>query len=284
MQQLQDSERTQRFIAAVEPPHGAESAIWLIFREQEVLLQTDSNGHRLPRFKTATESGLATSHENFLGFLDGTPCFAAEVPEDSAAPPEMVFTNMRRLFALLGEFYFGLAGRARQIVSWDKTHTFCGQCGCETKLMQNERARICPNCGLAAYPRLSPAVIVLIERGDELLLGRSPRLPEGMYSVLAGFVEPGETLEETVHREIREEVGIGVTNLRYFGSQPWPFPNSLMIGFVAEYESGELDIDKDELEDARWCTQDNLPLIPSEMSIARRLIDHFFEKRRPPLK
>jgi NAD+ diphosphatase len=146
--------------------------------------------------------------------------------------------------------------------------------------MAGERGLQCPACGLTAYPRLTPAVIVRVSRGDELLLAQGVRFPGAFYSVLAGFVEPGESLEDTIHREILEEVGVEVTDLRYFGSQPWPFPHSLMIGFTAEYAGGQLRPAPDELRDAGWFRWDALPLLPGRLSIARRLIDAFVEERQ----
>jgi NAD+ diphosphatase len=149
----------------------------------------------------------------------------------------------------------------------------CGRCGSPTEHAPGERARRCPQCGHAAFPRLSPAVIVRVTRGDEILLARAVRFPGGVYSVLAGFVEPGESLEECVARELEEEVGIEVTDIAYFASQPWPFPHSLMIGFTATWVSGDLRIEEAELVDARWFTRDNLPDLPGRLSIARTLID-----------
>jgi NAD+ diphosphatase len=148
------------------------------------------------------------------------------------------------------------------------------------KISQTERAKECPKCGLLHFPRLAPAIIVLVERGNELLLARSRHFMPGMYSVLAGFVEPGESLEEAVVREVREEVGISVKDIKYFGSQPWPFPHSLMVGFTATYGCGEITIDDTEIEDAGWFTADKLPRIPGKISIARKLIDWFVEKQR----
>jgi NAD+ diphosphatase len=141
--------------------------------------------------------------------------------------------------------------------------------------LEGQRAKQCPQCKLVNYPRLSPSIIVAVRRGNELLLARSPRFPAGMYSVLAGFVEPGETLEQAVEREVQEEVGLTVKNICYFGSQPWPFPNSLMIGYRAEYAGGEIQIDRVEIEDAGWYTAEHLPAIPSRISIARQLIEAF---------
>jgi NAD+ diphosphatase len=174
---------------------------------------------------------------------------------------------------VLDEAQFALAGRALQVVEWDRTHQYCGACGSRTVPSATERSRGCPDCGLTAYPRLAPAVMGLVKRGRELLLARSPRFPKDMYSALAGFVEPGETLEQCLEREIGEEVGIRVQNLRYFASQPWPFPHSLMIAFFADYGGGEVRVDGTEIVDARWFNTDNLPRLPARISIARKLID-----------
>ena len=162
-----------------------------------------------------------------------------------------------------------MAGRAKQIVEWHRTHRFCGRDGTETVPRLAELAKECPRCGMLFYPRLSPAVIVLVKRGDDVLLARSPGFPPGMYSVLAGFVEPGESIEETIEREVCEEVGVEVKNVRYFGSQLWPFPNSLMIGFIADYAGGELRVEPSEIEDAGWYSADDLPTLPPKVSIAR---------------
>jgi NAD+ diphosphatase len=187
----------------------------------------------------------------------------------------MVFEDLRGLFYRVDEDFFRMAGRAKQIVAWHTTHQFCGRCGGKTEPAPGELAMRCIHCGTMHYPRVSPAAIVLVRRGDEILLARSPGFPQGLYSVLAGFVEPGESIEEAVVREVLEEVGIEVTNVRYFGSQPWPFPNSLMIGFTADYTGGDLTPEPGEIEDAGWYTADNLPHLPPNISIARAMIDDF---------
>ena len=166
-----------------------------------------------------------------------------------------------------------LAGRAFQIVEWDRSHQFCGRCGTATCDKVGERAKECPACGHIVYPRVSPAMMVLVTRGQELLLARAKRFPQAMYSALAGFVEPGESIEDCVHREVREEVGVEVDALRYVASQSWPFPHSLMIAYTAEYVAGEVRPCDDEIADARWFAIDALPQLPSPVSISRVLID-----------
>jgi NAD+ diphosphatase len=212
----------------------------------------------------------------YLGVLGEQHCFSAELAVDAAAPQGWIWQGLRALFGALDEAQFALAGRALQIVDWDRSHQYCGACGKTTAARTNERGRECPGCGLVAYPRLAPAVMGLVRRERELLLARSPRFPKDMYSALAGFVEPGETLEQCLEREVYEEVGIKVRNVRYFASQPWPFPHSLMIAFFAGYCSGEIRVDGTEIEDAKWFdvkNLENLPRLPARISIARRLID-----------
>jgi NAD+ diphosphatase len=170
-----------------------------------------------------------------------------------------------------------VGARAVQIVEWARTHRFCGACGHATVAMTTERAMKCPSCGLMAYPRLSPAVIMLVRRGDEALLAHSRVSPRPFYGPLSGFVEPGETLEQAVRREVREEVGVEVGALRYFGSQPWPFPNSLMAGYIADYESGEIVIDPAEIVDARWFRRDEIAEIPGAFAIGARVLNAFRE-------
>jgi NAD+ diphosphatase len=208
-----------------------------------------------------------------LGRLDGADCIVA-VLDESHEPPGLVPHSLRPLHALVPDVIFQIAGRAVQIAEWHLTHRFCGRCGTRTDDSPGERAKRCPACGLLAFPRVAPAVIMRVTRGSEVLLAHGRRFPEPIYSVLAGFVDPGESLEECVAREIFEEVGIRVSDIRYFSSQPWPFPHSLMVGFTAEYESGEIVIDEAEIVDACWFDRDNLPpLLPGRISIARRLLD-----------
>ncbi len=229
----------------------------------------------LPQATQLSELGMRALRTQFLGYLDGQPCVAAELAEGVEHPENLAFQNLRFLHGSLSEDLFAIAARAIQLIEWDRTHQYCGHCATPLTQLPTERAKGCPNCHLRQYPRLSPAVIMLIYKGEEILLARAPRFRSGLYSVLAGFVEPGESLEETVIRETREEVGIEIKNIRYFGSQPWPFPNSLMVGFTAEYASGTITPQPGEIEAAAWFHKTNLPPVPDTLSIARKLIDWF---------
>jgi NAD+ diphosphatase len=258
--------------APAAPP---ERSLWFVFRGAELLV-TAPPAVALPHCAHPNSLGMMPQRIQYLGVLGEQHCFSAELAEGVAAPQGWVWQGLRALFGALDDALFALAGRALQIVDWDRTHQYCGACGAGTVPRKSERSRECPECGLVAYPRLAPAVMGLVRRGRELLLARSPRFAKGVYSALAGFVEPGETLEQCLEREVYEEVGVRVRDVRYFASQPWPFPHSLMIAFFADYGDGEIRIDGAEIEDARWFDVgnfENLPRLPARISIARRLID-----------
>jgi NAD+ diphosphatase len=240
----------------------------------------DDQAARLPREEELEIQLAEPDPSHAVGDLLGETYRAIELEAGFEPPEGMAFQGLRRLWGLLPEETWRLAGRAVQIVEWDRNHRFCGHCGTPTGRHPAERSRVCPSCGLQHFPRLSPAVITLIEDGERILLARSPHFAPGVYSTLAGFVEPGESLEEAVVREVREEVGVELADLRYFASQPWPFPNSLMVGFLARYAGGEIRCQEDEIEDARWFTADDLPALPSPMSIARRLVEDFLARVR----
>ena len=272
--------RNKEFIASIVPPVEQKGpALWFAFQGNNLLVSEESSSVTIACLKDFSEIGLPALSQNYLGLLEDNPCYAVEVPEGATPPAGMAFEGLRQVYGRLDEDLFWIAARAIQIVDWDRTHQFCGQCGARMELQKIERAKKCPQCGLLHFPRLAPAIIVAIERGDKLLMARSRRFAPGVYSVLAGFVEPGESLEEAVVREVKEEVSISIKDIRYFGSQPWPFPHSLMIGFTATYAGGEISIDETELEDAGWFTIDNLPPLPGRISIARKLIDWFITKR-----
>jgi NAD+ diphosphatase len=269
----------KEFVSLIVPPkEKVDPAWWFAIQEDKVLIQQESSAATIPRVVDFVEFGLEVLRQHYLGRLDGCHCYAVEVAEGVTPPHGMRFEGLRQMYGRMDEYMFALAGRALQIIDWDRTHQFCGRCGSETRTHATERAKECPKCGLLHFPRLAPAIIVLIRRDREMLLARARRFTTAMYSTLAGFVEPGETLEEAVIREVKEESGITVKDIRYFGSQPWPFPHSLMIGFTANYASGQITLNDSENIDVGWFTVENLPSqLPGEMSIARKLIDSFLE-------
>jgi NAD+ diphosphatase len=262
------------------PAQQSPQALWFVFQKDRLLLKANDNGCLIPCLRDLAEFNLTPIRKQYLGALNGRQCYAAEMPDGTGPADGLILLGLRETFDRLDEELIWIAGRANQLVDWNRSHRFCGRCGHPTDDRKEERAKICAACGLINYPRLSPAVIVAVVRGDRLLLASNKRFKPGFYSVLAGFVEPGETLEDCVAREIREEVGISVTNIRYFGSQPWPFPNSLMVAFIADYAGGQIRIDRSEIADAAWFTADNLPAIPPRLTIARHLIDWFVNGRQ----
>lgn len=266
---------------------GDAAGLWFVFRDDRLLVEVGPpdprpgddprvrqrpSWARLPLQKNNSPLWSLPMRTLYLGGLQGLDCWTAEVAE-AAAPPGYDWVGLRALFSVLEDAHFALAGRALQLLQWDRDHQHCGRCGTPTEPRAEERVRVCPACKLSAYPRVAPAVMALVRRERELLLGRSPHFPAGMYSALAGFVEPGETLEQCVAREVGEEVGVSVTNLTYFASQPWPFPHSLMIAFVCDWSGGEIRAQEGEIEAADWFNVLQLPKLPSKISIARRLID-----------
>jgi NAD+ diphosphatase len=254
------------FVPLIQPPDECDTApLWFCVGRSVVLILEED---------LSPELAMAADSTHFLGTLDGRPCWAAAMPEGVGEG----YVDLFSLYASVDETTWALAGRAVQIVEWERTHRYCGRCATETIESRGERARKCPKCGLLAFPRLAPAVITVVTRGNELLLARNVNFRGGMFSAIAGFVEPGESLESAVRREVYEEVGITVGDVRYFGSQPWPFPHSLMIGFLSEWESGEIVVDPTEIAEASWFKPGALPSIPPPLSIARKLIDAVVEK------
>jgi len=265
------------FIPGIQSQKSVSSSFWFIFQDEKLLISISENNTDSFYNRSPDQLGLTPTFIQFFGRYGSANCFVAEVQNIKVPPPSTQFKRLRSLFGTVDDDLFVLAGRAVQILHWHKEHQFCGRCGTATEDRNTELAKICPACGFISFPRLSPAVIMSIIREDQILLARSPHFSSGMYSTLAGFVEPGETLEEAVKREVREEVNIQIINIHYVASQPWPFPHSIMIGFTASYAGGEIEIDNHEIEDARWFSVRDLPLLPSKITIARLLIDNFVE-------
>jgi len=255
----------------------ADGDLWFIIHEEKLAVKKDGDGYSVPRFSDVKQVQGSLDGAQYFGLKDGSSCFLADLPDPGMLVDGFEFRGIFELLGFLEDELLLVAGCAAQLIRWGRSHKYCGQCGRPTEEKTDERAKTCPDCGLNCYPRLSPAVIVAVVKDDKLLLATSPRFRTSFWSVLAGFVEPGETLEECVIREVQEEVGILVKNVRYFDSQPWPFPDSLMLGFTAEYAEGEIKTDGAEILDAEWFAADNLPNIPPKVSIARRLIDWFVD-------
>ena len=264
----------ESYMPLVVPPERiTEPALWFAFRKTEFLALNGSHRPELPCCVDLAEHGLSARRSQYLGLLGTRHCYAVDIPESQTLPEGWIALGLRDLFARVEETLAALAGRAFQILEWDRDHQYCSRCGAPTEPRADERSRSCPKCGLTSYPPVSPAVMILVLDGRKLLLARKPIWPDGRFSALAGFVEPGEMLEDTVRRETREEVGVEVENIRYFGSQPWPFPHSLMIAFTAEYAGGEIRPDGVEIVEAHWFEPERLPKLPPRISISRRLID-----------
>jgi len=261
------------FVPGVAPPAIASpNPLWFLARDASLVVRANVDRVVFPASDEIRDLGYDPSDSHYLGRLNGEDCFTIAAGGLVVKEPWAV-QGLRSLHGRLEEEVFAVAGRAVQIATFAATHRYCGGCGSPMTRHTEERCMLCPVCGLSNYPRIAPAIIVLIRREDQALLAHSPRFPSAFYSALAGFVEPGETLEETLEREVREESGISVTNIRYFGSQPWPFPHSLMVGFTADFAGGEVVVDGKEITDARWFSADQLPEIPPKLSIARKLID-----------
>lgn len=220
-------------------------------------------------------------HTHYLGVLDNKHCFAAFFNHQVAPLVEgYEWNDLRSLLGSVSDEYFQLAGRALQITRWYRDHQFCGVCGSKTRQSNSDRALVCQNCEARFYPRISPCVIGLVKRGNMCLLAQGIRHPNGLFSTLAGFVEPGENAEQAFAREVFEEVGIQIRNISYFGSQPWPFPGQLMMGFVADYAGGEIVIDENEIVDARWFSVESMPKVPPDSTIAGQMIRAFLKETK----
>ena len=272
------------FIPSVVPPDSpAPDALWFVYSGYSLLTAASGETVSIPATRELEALSLELTRKIYLGNFRGRHCYAAEGKFQNGESSNFTFRELRTLFDPLEEGFYEIALLSIHLIEWEKTCQFCSKCRETLQSRKDMRAKECMKCGRLEFPRISPAIIVLVEKENTLLLARSPRFPGRFFSVLAGFVNPGESLEDAVHREVREETGIEVKNITYFGSQPWPFPDSLMIGFTAQYESGEIQIDGDEIIEAGWYAPDCLPQIPGKLSIARQLIDWFVEKHTSPI-
>lgn len=249
---------------------------WVLAHHRQHFLM-GPNGVLLSR-RWLKEQTLPVLAEHGLGIFRGEPLYLLEL-EHKAEGFGSSWHSLRQIMPEADAELAAVLGYAAQIGTWASNHRFCGSCASPLQRVEGERAMECPQCQLRQYPRLSPSMIVLISRGDEILLARSARFTPGVYSTLAGFVEPGESVEQCVEREVFEEVGVQVNDIQYQGSQSWPFPHSLMLGFHARYLSGEIRCQPEEIEDAGWFSIHDLPPLPSSRSIARYLIELYVARR-----
>lgn len=238
-----------------------------VFQGGQLLVRDDDLS--LP--KAADVAGL---HFQPVGLMGERYCQAAWQERDTPPPPGFAWRPLRSLFGVMDDGLLGVAGRAGQIAEWARTHRYCGACGEPMLLVAGERCFKCAACSHMAYPRISPAMMVLIRKGDQVLLALHTQSPSKRFTPLAGFLEAGESIEEAVHREVFEEVGLRVHNLKYFSSQSWPFPHSLMIAFTADYLDGEIRIDANEIAEARWFGPgDEWPEKVPHISVSSILVD-----------
>ncbi|WP_440952824.1 NAD(+) diphosphatase [Methanococcoides sp. FTZ1] len=261
--------------------HGNENnpegkALYFPVHRRRILIDTLSRPESYFEY-LPEENSINGTEVIYIGTIKEIPCYCFEL-EEEFCEPDMQYFDLHELYGMVDEEMLGIASRAVQMADFYRTHRYCGLCGGNTEYVPVETGMQCQNCSHIAYPRISPAVIVLIEKDEHLLMARSKNFPEGVYGLVAGFVEAGETIEHAAHREIREEVGVSVKDLTYFASQPWPFPSSLMIGFTANFAEGDISIDPEEIEDAAWFHVEDIPKLPQKKSISRALIDHFLDE------
>jgi len=258
------------FTPLLSAGQASATLTFLFHRDRLLLREADLS---LPPAEVVAAAGLAAGMAHPLGLWRGQYCQAASAAHDAPPAPGYAYVGLRSLFGALDDELLGIAGRASQIAEWARTHRFCGACGHPMALQAGERAFKCAQCGHTAYPRISPAMMVLVKRGEQRLLACHTNSPYKRFTALAGFLEAGESVEDAVHREVMEEVGLRVHNLKYFGSQSWPFPHSLMIAFTADYLDGEIVTDPAEISEARWFgPHDEWPELPHTVSIASALL------------
>ena len=257
---------------------SSESAILIILRGQEFLTSKNSE------FLIFEEDDLKWSememfNKQFIGYLNDQPCYLLEITPESKLDDDLVLTPLRNLLGRIPDSLFTVCSRSLQLSEWIRNNQFCGVCGTKLKMHETERAMFCDCNNVLVYPRISPCVIVLVTRGEELLLAHNKNFPGTFYSTLAGFIEAGESAESAIHREIFEEVKVRVQNIKYFGSQSWPFPSQLMLGYHAEYLEGEITPDGEEIDLADWFHYKDLPNVPTgNISISGQLIESYIEK------
>ena len=257
-----------------------ESGISIILRNQE-FLTTKTSDFLIFEDDDLKWTEMELTNKQFIGYLNEQPCFLSELTSESKLDENLVLTPLRNLLGRIPDSLFTVCSRSIQLSEWNKNNQFCGSCGSRMNKHDTERAMHCECNGMLVYPKISPCIIVLVTKEDDLLLAHNKNFPGKFYSTLAGFIEPGETAEDAIHREIEEEVSIKVKNIKYYGSQSWPFPSQLMLGYHAEYDSGEILPDGEEIDEADWFNYLELPAVPTgNISISGKLIEHFLDLKQ----
>ncbi|WP_425448821.1 NAD(+) diphosphatase [Dethiothermospora halolimnae] len=252
----------------------------LLFNKDKVLSKKILGGSRFPSISEVEKLDINVSNIIYIGTLNEDDYYAANVLTEKIIK-DLFFRHIGEMYGEIDENMFLLTLRALHFINWLNKNKYCSCCGNKIQIKPKETNIKCSNCGHIIYPRITPAIIVAILKDDKILLARSPHFPPKLYSLISGHLDPGEFVETCVRREVKEEVGINIKNIRYFGSHPWPFPNKIMIGFIAEYSSGEIEIDNNEIEAADWFPLDDLPHIPDyNLSFARKIIDSLLEVRK----
>ena len=268
----------QTFLPNGEACDNHVKSYYFIYCREKLILVKNTRTRSIPIMENLPFHDDDLRYCRPIGLYKQKQCLLVQVDDSTSMPDTFVLVPLRKAYQFISPDMWTIAGRAVQLLHWHNENRFCGKCGSKMVERQSEPAKKCTRCDFLAYPRLTPAVIMSVIWNNKILLGRAATFPKGMYSPLAGFVEAGETLEDAVRREIFEEVGISITDIQYIASQPWPFPQSLMLGFTAKYHSGEIKVDTTELEDARWFSAEAMPKrLPSQMSISRTLVDLFLE-------
>jgi NAD+ diphosphatase len=270
--------RFQRAYPSATPAPGP--AYWFPFRGPKLIVQEQEQKTALLHATAEDMTRIQPQNTLYVGNIDGVACMACEVDEKLELPQGWRALDLRALFGLLDETAYGVVGYASQLLHWQRTSRYCPACGALNGSLGESWSRTCPQCGHTGYPPVIPAVLALVHKDEHILLSHKPGWGS-RYSVFAGFVEPGESLEGCVAREIGEEAGVEVADIAYFGSQPWPFPSQLMVGFQARYTGGEPTPDLLELDDVKWFHVDALPNLPPPLSLSYQLVENWIRSLRP---
>ena len=254
-----------------------EKRFWFVFCNDQLLIEKTEEGYRVPYQKETPIKVPEWTRIHELALFDGETFCAYSIDKPVTEHVHYTMIGLRASFDLLPCAMYLMAGKAQEIIFWDKNNRYCAACGMPMKF-HTAISKCCTGCGKEIWPTVSTAIIVLVRKGKEILLVHARNFRGDYYGLVAGFVETGETLEECVQREVLEETGLRVLNIRYFGSQPWPYPCGLMVGFTADYESGNIQLQTSELSAGKFFTKENLPDIPGKMSMARMLIDDWLKK------